>query len=110
MPVPARKKSDYKGCLTQDLKLIDCFPAIGAITHIERKRKQSGESVADFYIKDVFKPKQLLSFGTADWLEPTDWKASLRADGLAARNVLFAYYHTGALALGAYILSEYLHF
>jgi hypothetical protein len=91
-----RRTSDYKDWLSSGgiKPFPDLIPGLGFITQTERIRKKEGKSFKDFYIKESFDWRQILTLGTHDWPESNDNKAELRAGALAVRNVSLAFYHT----------------
>lgn len=98
------------------IKKKDLIPVLGLGFLSERRRKERGESLADYYLSWRFPqfrsgPKQaikeLVSLGTANWPEPASETANLRANLMAARNAVFISYH--ALALEEVLLQGSIH-
>ncbi len=88
-----RRTSDYSDISMPNFRIFpDLIPGVGAITYIERNRRASGESVRES-IASTLHPDNVVSIGTKDWPEPTNWRALMRQQAMSIRNVGFSFYH-----------------
>ena len=81
---------------------MDWVPVVGLVMTSERWRRANGESVLHTYLpltrllsKEARLDEiEILKYmGTKNWPKPEDRTAGLRANAMAARNMLFAAYH-----------------
>ena len=92
--------SDYRKSVSGEMKIPfpDGIPVVGGITFLERKRRNSGESVREFYghfnPTDILRELYRTRIGTSEWPQPSDQQAERRSFVEAARNSVFSIYHT----------------